>query len=143
MGEGVATGNGFVASARRAPGHNQMPDFNDLVYAGNWEKPPEEKPPKTKEKKITQPALRPIISPNSPAHLPAPAKPLHLNITTIRHQQTIECASSTAPGTWLGHAEIARPKPSKKVAVVGRARRHGLRAASSRAPAMTAICSRR
>jgi glutamate synthase (NADPH/NADH) small chain len=124
-------GTGSVAPGTPGcPVNNQIPDFNDLVYAGNWEE-----------------ASRNLHSTNNFPEFtgricPAPCEAsCTLNIddnpVTIK---TIECAivDRAWDNGWI-NPEIPATKTGKKVAVIG----SGPAARSSwRAPATTCICSR-
>src|SRR4030081_3473995 len=104
-------GTGSVAPGTPGcPGDNLIPDFNDLVYAGNWEEPSPSPPPTNN-------------SPDSPGRIcPAPCEAsCTLNIddnpVTIK---TIECAivDRAWDNGWV-KPEIPTTKTGKKVAVIG------------------------
>ena len=115
------------------PVNNQIPDFNDLVYQGNWEE-----------------ASRNLHSTNNFPEFtgricPAPCEAsCTLNIddnpVTIK---TIECAivDRAWDNGWI-KPEIPADKTGKKVAIVGSGPPGWPARSSSRAPVTTCMCSR-
>ena len=115
------------------PVNNQIPDFNDLVYRGNWQEP-----------RAT--CTRPTISRSSPAasarrRARSPAR--STSTTTRSRSKRSNARSSTAPGRKAGSSRSRRRRrPASRSPSSARARRGSPARSSSRAPATTCMSTR-